>query len=133
MEFAQKTDVFLRVLDAIPASPCFGVQYDPVNAITTGDDPVQLLQTVVERMVSMHASDCRLNQAERMCDPKVEQTGPSVEHCIIGEGIVDYDSILRMLSGVGYQGWMSIEDGIDGLAQLQTSVSFLRKAIRANT
>ncbi len=54
-EFAQKMDVFLEVLAAIPDRDHFGVQYDPSNAIVAGDDPIELLRTVADRVVSMHA------------------------------------------------------------------------------
>ena len=43
-EFAQKQDVFLELLAAIPEREHFGVQYDPSNAIVAGDDPVELLR-----------------------------------------------------------------------------------------
>ncbi len=43
-EFAQKQDVFLALLDAIPERKHFGVQYDPSNAIVAGDDPIGLLR-----------------------------------------------------------------------------------------
>src|SRR5258706_8655466 len=56
-EFAQKQDVFLELLAAIPDRTHFGVQYDPSNAIVAGDDPIALLETVADRVVSMHASD----------------------------------------------------------------------------
>ncbi len=54
-EFAQKQDVFLELLDAIPDRTHFGVQYDPSNAIVAGDDPIALLRAVADRVVSMHA------------------------------------------------------------------------------
>jgi sugar phosphate isomerase/epimerase len=38
-EFAQKQDVFLELLNAIPEREYFGVQYDPSNAIVAEDDP----------------------------------------------------------------------------------------------
>ena len=41
-EFAQKREVFLALLDAIPDRTHFGVQFDPSNAIVAGDDPVAL-------------------------------------------------------------------------------------------
>src|SRR4051812_46845097 len=56
-EFAQKMDVFLDLLAAIPERVHFGVQYDPSNALVAGDDPVGLLREVAGRVVSMHASD----------------------------------------------------------------------------
>ena len=43
-EFAQKQDVFLALLDAIPERTHFGVQYDPSNAIVAGDDPIALFE-----------------------------------------------------------------------------------------
>ena len=42
-EFAQKSDLFLELLDRLPDRPHFGVQYDPSNAIVAGDDPIALL------------------------------------------------------------------------------------------
>src|SRR4051812_20094339 len=42
-EFAQKMDVYLELLNAIPDRTHFGVQYDPSNAIVAGDDPIELL------------------------------------------------------------------------------------------
>ncbi|MEC7446962.1 MAG: sugar phosphate isomerase/epimerase family protein, partial [Planctomycetota bacterium] len=56
-EFAQKQDVFLELLASVPERRHFGVQYDPSNAIVAGDDPVELLRQVADRVVSMHASD----------------------------------------------------------------------------
>ena len=53
-EFAQKMDVFLELLNAIPEREYFGVQYDPSNAIVAGDDPIELLRAVADRVVSMH-------------------------------------------------------------------------------
>ncbi len=40
-----------------PNGSYFGVQYDPSNAIVAGDDPIELLRHVADRVVSMHASD----------------------------------------------------------------------------
>jgi sugar phosphate isomerase/epimerase len=49
-----------------------------------------------------------------------------LRHGVIGRGLNDYDAIFTSLRSVGFDGWISIEDGVDGLAQLQESVSFLR-------
>ena len=34
---------------------------------------------------------------------------------MIGRGLNDYDAIFRELAGVGFDGWISIEDGVDGI------------------
>ncbi len=68
VEFAQKQEVFLPLLDAIPEREYFGVQYDPSNAIVAGDDPIELLERVVDRVVSMHASDRFLAEGATLDD-----------------------------------------------------------------
>ena len=65
-EFAQKQDVFLELLGRHSRTAThFGVQYDPSNAIVAGDDPVELLRPVADRVVSMHASDRYLAEGRR--------------------------------------------------------------------
>ena len=56
-EFAQQEEPFLALLDALPESPHFGVQYDPSNAVVGGFDPIAFLEKVKHRVVTMHASD----------------------------------------------------------------------------
>ena len=56
-EFAQKAEIFVQLLENIPRQKHFGVQYDPSNALVAGDDPVELLRQVADRVVTMHASD----------------------------------------------------------------------------
>jgi sugar phosphate isomerase/epimerase len=41
----------------------------------------------------------------------------------------DYDAIFSDLRSVGFDGWISIEDGVDGFDQLQQSVRFLKDKI----
>ena len=41
----------------------------------------------------------------------------------------NYDAIFSELHGVGFDGWISIEDGVDGIEQLGRSVTFLREKI----
>jgi sugar phosphate isomerase/epimerase len=49
-----------------------------------------------------------------------------LRHGEIGKGLNDYDAIFRELKGVGFDGWVSIEDGMDGMDQMRRSVEFLR-------
>ena len=52
-----------------------------------------------------------------------------LSHGEIGKGLNDYDAIFGTLAGAGFDGWISIEDGVDGVDQLKRSVAFLRKKI----
>jgi sugar phosphate isomerase/epimerase len=130
-EFAQKQEVFLRLLDAIPDRTHFGVQYDPSNAIVAGDDPVDLLRRVVDRVVSMHASDRYLEPGTTL-DELRQGDGtlgysPNLRHGVTGQGLNDYDQIFSILAAVGYNGWVSIEDGMNGMDEMKESVDFLKR------
>lgn len=131
-EFAQKMDLFCELIDRID-SPYFGVNYDPSNAILAGDDPIELLQRVKRRVVTMHASDRYLAEGT-LEDLKradgVEGYARQLKHGVIGEGLNDYDKIFDTLKGVGFDGWVSIEDGLEGIDQLRRSVEFLKKKIQ---
>jgi sugar phosphate isomerase/epimerase len=41
----------------------------------------------------------------------------------------DYDAIFASLAEVGFDGWISIEDGVEGLDQLKRSAGFLRRKL----
>jgi sugar phosphate isomerase/epimerase len=38
----------------------------------------------------------------------------------------DYDAIFRLLADAGFSGWISVEDGMNGLDELMRSVEFLK-------
>ena len=130
-EFAQKMDVFLQLLEAIPEREFFGVQYDPSNAIVAGDDPLELLRAVAGRVVSMHASDRYLTggatlDALRGSDGTIGYA-PELRHGVTGRGLNDYDAIFSILREAGYAGWVSIEDGMNGMDEMRESLEFLHQ------
>lgn len=137
-EFAQKKDDFLELLESIPDHDHFGVNYDPSNAIIAGDDPIDLLEHVKDRVVTMHASDRYLEGGtlEDLSEMEVDPTtgyASIVRHGVIGRGLNDYDRIFSVLNGVGFTGWISIEDGEDpalGIAHLRESADFLRRKMK---
>ena len=130
-EFAQKMDVFATIVDQIE-SPWFGVNYDPSNTILAGEDPLVLLERVKHRVVSMHASD-RYLKSGTIEDLRKEEDSVGyasrLSHGVIGRGMNDYDKIFATLSAVGFTGWISIEDGMDGMDDLRESVRFLKNKI----
>ena len=132
-EFAQKMNVFCQLVERIH-HPNFGVNYDPSNAYLAGDDPIELLKRVSDRVVTMHASDRYLKEGT-IEDLRKEESGATgyakrLSHGEIGKGLNDYDAIFTELKRVGFDGWISIEDGVDGFGQLERSVSFLRSKIK---
>lgn len=131
-EFAQKMDIFSRLVDKID-HPNFGVNYDPSNTYLAGEDPLELLKKVSHRVVTMHASDRYLKEGT-LEDLRREEGGAQgyakrLSHGEIGKGLNDYDAIFTELKRVGFDNWISIEDGVDGMDQLERSVAFLRRKI----
>jgi len=110
-EFAQPEDIYLEILERVD-SPHLGVQYDPSNALVGGYDPIRFLEKVIPRVVTMHASDRYFADGE-------------LKHGETGKGQIDYDAIFRILSRARFAGWISVEDGMNGLDELGRSVNFL--------
>jgi len=131
-EFAQRATVFMQLVNSVQ-HPQFGVNYDPSNAYLAGEDPLDLLALVAPRVVTMHASD-RYLLSGSLEDLRSEELGAvgyakRLSHGEIGKGLNDYDAIFSILKKAGFNGWISIEDGVEGMEQLARSVSFLQKKI----
>jgi sugar phosphate isomerase/epimerase len=128
-EFAQKKNVFLQLLERIPLSPFFGVQYDPSNAVVAGDDPIELLDAVLPRVVSMHASDRYLAPGASLQDLASADGNVGYSqvllHGVTGKGLNDYPAIFERLASINYSGWISIEDGMNGMDEMKESLLYL--------
>jgi len=93
-----------------------------------------LLEKIKSRVVTMHASD-RYLKGGSIQDLRKTEMDPlhgyakSIQHGIIGSGLNDYDAIFRILKGARFDGWISIEDGMNGMEELRRSAEFLRGKI----
>jgi sugar phosphate isomerase/epimerase len=129
-EFAQFSDVFLEVLARLP-SPTLAVNYDPSNALLAGEDPIELLRKIRHRVVTMHASDRTLKPGYTLDDLRAREdsTGYAsiLQHGEIGRGLNDFEAIFSTLREAGFDGWISIEDGVNGMGELRRSAEFLRE------
>ncbi|MFD1781546.1 sugar phosphate isomerase/epimerase family protein [Fredinandcohnia salidurans] len=130
-EFAQKSDIYLEIVEGI-SSDWFGVNFDPSNAVFAGDDPLALLEKVKSRLITMHASDRYLKEGYSMKDIEnhlVQGYSVGLAHGVIGKGIIDYDGIFQLLANINFTGWISIEDGVNGLGEMKESVDFLKRKV----
>ena len=130
-EFAQKMDIFTAIISQID-SAWLGVNYDPSNTLLAGEDPLELLDLVKHRVVSMHASDRYLKSGTLEDLRREEDTigyASRLAHGIIGHGLNDFDKIFSALNSVGFSSWISIEDGLNGMEEMRDSVRFLKAKI----
>jgi sugar phosphate isomerase/epimerase len=94
-----------------------------------------LLQKIKGHVVSMHASDRYLKDGNitdlRKLDlDPVYGYAKTIQHGVIGKGLNDYDAIFRILKEAGFSGWVSIEDGMNGMDELHQSAEFLKGKIK---
>jgi sugar phosphate isomerase/epimerase len=122
-EFAQKMDIFCDIVDQIE-SPWFGVNFDPSNTLLANEDPLELLRRVARRVVTAHASDRRPRPGVTIGPEGITDYSQLI-HGEVGTGIIDYDAIFSILRGVNFSGWISIEDGVTGIDELQRSARFM--------
>ena len=130
-EFAQKMAIFTAIIEQID-SPWLGVNYDPSNTLLAGEDPLEMLNRVKYRVVSMHASDRYLSRGtleDLRREEEVVGYAGRLSHGVIGKGLNDYDKIFSTLNSVGFSSWISIEDGMNGVDEIRESVRFLKTKI----
>jgi len=81
--------------------------------------------------VSMHASDRYLAEGTTLDELRGSDGtlgySPNLRHGVTGKGLNDYDAIFRILAEHRYQGWVSIEDGMNGMDEMAESLAFLRR------
>ena len=79
----------------------------------------------------MHASDRYLEPGATLDDLRQADGtigySPKLRHGVTGKGLNDYDAIFRILAEHNYRGWVSIEDGMNGMDEMAESLAFLRR------
>ena len=111
-DFSQPPEIFLEIVRQTAGSP-IGINFDMGNAATFADDPVRLLESIADRVVSVHASD--------------SSTHGALNHCLLGTGITPYPALFACLKQHGWDAWICMEEasllGMDGV---ERAASFVR-------
>lgn len=116
-DFAEDPALFLEVARGV-APAGIGINFDAGNAATFADDAVALLDRVIDRVVSLHASD--------------SATRGRLQHVQVGAGITPYPAIFRRLVRAGWDGWICIEEASNqGEAGVAAAVRYVREAWQA--
>lgn len=114
------------------------VNLDPANFVmVTGDDPVKSVYTLKDYIVHTHAKDGRrlLVKSPEIIYGIVEEEIKSAKSFIelpLGEGDVDFDSYLKALDDIGYEGFLTIEREVGDNPEndIKNAVAFLENKIR---
>jgi sugar phosphate isomerase/epimerase len=99
-----------------------GVNFDTGNAFLAGNEPVQMLRSIADRVIHVHIKD--IPEAELPMRGKVTGTRVGVA---TGDGVLDLRSILNVLTTAGYAGVLSVE--CDTWEQAQRSRQHLARLV----
>ena len=109
--YTAKIQRLLRILELVD-SPWIRVNYDSGNTFLAGEDPYQMLEAVIEKVVHVHAKDISVKQAEA---ERGKVTGTAVG-CACGDGVIDWKRIVQRLKRAGFAGVLSVECGTEAEA-----------------
>jgi sugar phosphate isomerase/epimerase len=116
-DFCQPPDIFLAIAARTEPSG-LGINFDVGNAAAYCLDPLALLEAVLPRIVSVHASDTARQGA--------------LEHVLLGTGVTPYADLFARLAVAGWDGWVCMEEashsGREGVA---AAAAFVRGAWEA--
>ncbi|HEV2126110.1 MAG TPA: TIM barrel protein, partial [Chloroflexota bacterium] len=127
------------LMDATPVE-LVGLCLDTGHAAYGGADPVDLARRYAQRIRHVHAKDVRgdlLNRARQEGTDFITAVGQGI-FAPLGEGIVDFPSIVATLQQAGYQGWYVLEQDIrlgppwpeqDPLQNAKGSAAYLRQLL----
>jgi sugar phosphate isomerase/epimerase len=112
-DFSHPTDIFLEIVERT-ANISLGVNWDTANTIAYGDDPIPVLKTVLNRVVSVHAADT--------------STRGELKPVLLGTGLVPFKEMFQILRDVGFDGWICIEEAsFKGSAGVKAAADFVRR------
>lgn len=102
-----------RALDAIDNHPVFGFNFDPSHFIHQFIDPVFFIEEFADRIFHVHVKDSRvqLNGRNSILSSHLDfgDSRRGWDFVSPGRGDVKWDTIVRALNRIGYQGPLSIE------------------------
>jgi len=123
-----------RALQALDFRREFGFNFDPSHLIWQGVDPAEFIREFGDRIYHVHMKDAIVK-----CDGRSGILGSHLnfgDPCrrwdfrSLGRGSVDFESIIRALNDVGYQGPLSVEwedSGMDREHGAKEACDFVRK------
>jgi sugar phosphate isomerase/epimerase len=116
-DFSQPPEIFLEIARAV-GDVGVKVNFDAGNAAAFADDPVALLEQVLDRVASIHASD-------------TAQRG-QLHHVLLGTGVTPYAAIFERLIRAGWDRWICMEEASYlGRAGVEAAARFIRQTWQA--
>ncbi|MEZ4862816.1 MAG: sugar phosphate isomerase/epimerase family protein [Caldilineaceae bacterium] len=94
-DFSQPAEIFLEIM-ARTEGTGLRLLFDTANTLATGDDPLQVLEQVIDRVAMVHVND-------------IQRAG-FFEPCLVGTGVAPIHEIFARLHAHHFDGWISVEE-----------------------
>lgn len=120
-----KTPAGLDRIWGLVTSPSIGINFDTGNSYLSGEDPVDWLTGVRDRLVHLHAKDISLEQSHL---DRGRVTGTPVG-CACGDGVIDWVEVISACQSAPRDIVLSVECGT--IEQAARSIAHLRTILPA--
>jgi sugar phosphate isomerase/epimerase len=124
-----------RALEALEKRGGFGINFDPSHFVHQFLDPAAFIDEFADRIYHVHIKDAkrRLGGRESILGSHLNFGDPARGWDFVspGRGDVDFDSVIRALNRIGYDGPLSIEwedSGMDREWGAQEALAFVRRS-----
>ncbi len=123
-----------RALQAIDYHPAFGFNFDPSHLLWQGVDPVKFIRAFPDRIFHVHMKDAAVTLDGE--SGILSSHLPFGDHRrgwdfrSLGHGQVNFDTIIRALNDIGYNGPLSVEwedSGMDREFGAREACEFVKK------
>lgn len=112
-DFSQPPEIFLEIVHRT-AQAGLKINFDAGNAASFAADPLDLLDRVIERVYSVHASD--------------SATHGALNHVLLGTGVTPYPALFARLKQSGWDNWICMEEAsYQGRAGVAAAAKFIRQ------
>jgi sugar phosphate isomerase/epimerase len=113
-DFSQPPKIFLEILSRVPAS-LLGVNFDTGNAAAFSPNPIAFLGHIIDRVVSVHASDTF--------------AAGQLQHVLLGSGVTPFIQIFGCLKAQNWDGWICMEEASNqGRKGVELAAKYIRRA-----
>lgn len=124
-----------RAVEAIGGHPAFGFNFDPSHFGYQGVDYIEFIHTFADRIFHVHMKDVWWSDRPVRAGVFGGHTafgtrGRFWDFRSVGRGKIDFDSIIRALNAIGYNGVLSVEweDGaMDRVHGATESLNYVKK------
>lgn len=121
--YTSKIQSMSRLLELVD-SPWIRCNYDCGNTFLSGEDPYNMLESVIDKVVHVHAKDISVRQAEA---ERGKVTGTAVG-CACGNGVIDWKRLVGRLKKAGFKGVLSVECGSE--EEAVRSLAYLNRVLQ---